>query len=171
LTVEDFHGTASVLVFGDAWELNHDVLVQDAPLLIRGSVSGRERDEESPPIFLDSVAPLSALWNSGTLGVEIQLPAEVEDAIPAASDVFRAFPGSASVFVRWQARPDGAEEPEDADTQGGVAVAAPPRRRAAATAAVRLRVRNFQVAPGEALLARLRELFGSASVRLVRSAG
>jgi hypothetical protein len=75
------------------------------------------------------------------------------------------------VFVRWLARPDRAEEPEEADTQGGVAVAAPPRRRAAATAAVRLRVRNFQVAPSEALLARLRELFGNASVRLVRSAG
>ena len=171
LTVEDFHGTASVLVFGDAWELNHDVLVQDTPVLMRGSVSGRERDEESPPIFLDSVAPLSALWNSGTLGVEIQLPAEMEDAIPAASDVFRTYPGNASVFVRWLARPEQPPESEDAEVQGGVAVAAPPRRRAAAPAAVRLRVRNFQVAPSEALLARLRELFGNASVRLVRSAG
>ena len=28
--VEDFIGTATVLAFGDAWELNQDVLVQDA---------------------------------------------------------------------------------------------------------------------------------------------
>src|SRR5690606_29474757 len=52
LLVEDFHGTATVLAFGESWEAFHDLLVQDAPVLIRGTVSGRERDEDDPPIFL-----------------------------------------------------------------------------------------------------------------------
>jgi hypothetical protein len=54
ITVEDFHGTATVLAFGEAWQKKHrEVLKQDAPVLIRGAVSGRERDEEDPPLFLD----------------------------------------------------------------------------------------------------------------------
>jgi DNA polymerase III subunit alpha len=60
LTVEDFYGTATVLAFGDVWEQYHDLLTQDAPVLLRGSVSGRDRDEDAPPIFLDSVVPLAS---------------------------------------------------------------------------------------------------------------
>ena len=69
ITVEDFFGTASVLAFSDPWEANQDVLVQDAAVLIRGTVSGRDRDEEAPPIFLDSVAPLNALWSNGQIAL------------------------------------------------------------------------------------------------------
>ena len=54
-------GTATVLAFGDVWDQYHDLLVQDAPVLIRGQVSGRDRDEDDPPIFLDSVVPLAQL--------------------------------------------------------------------------------------------------------------
>src|SRR5262249_34480986 len=100
ITVEDFYGTASVLAFSDSWEMNQDVLVQDAPVLIRGSVSGRDRDEELPPIFLDSVAPLSAVWANGQVAVEIALNGD-EDAVAAAADIFRAHPGTAPVYVRW----------------------------------------------------------------------
>jgi DNA polymerase III subunit alpha len=58
ITVEDFHGTATVLAFGESWAQNKEALVKDAPVLIRGAVSGRERDEEDPPIFLDGVVAL-----------------------------------------------------------------------------------------------------------------
>ena len=53
ITVEDFHGTATVLAFGESWAKYKEVLKQDAPVLIRGAVSNRERDEEDPPVFLD----------------------------------------------------------------------------------------------------------------------
>jgi hypothetical protein len=53
---------------------------------------------------------------------------------------------------------------------GGVAVAVAPRvERAVKSRPVRLRARAFQVAPSEALVAQLREVFGAAGVRLVRS--
>src|SRR5690606_25011996 len=67
ITVEDFHGTASVLAFGESWERNKDSLQKDTPVVLRGAVSGRERDEEDPPIFLDGVTPLASVRESGTV--------------------------------------------------------------------------------------------------------
>jgi DNA polymerase-3 subunit alpha len=174
ITVEDFFGTATVLAFSEAWEMNQDVLTQDTPLLIRGSVSGRERDEESPPIFLDAATPLSALWQSGQMAVEIALPHDAEEVVSAVGTIFRAHPGSAAVFVRWMPQVSRGDidpvEPEVSLENGGVAIAAPPRlRRSAQDKPVRLRARAFQVLPSEALLLELRSVLGNENVRLVRN--
>jgi DNA polymerase III subunit alpha len=156
ITVEDFHGTASVLAFRDAWDHYHDLLVQDAPVLIRGSVSGRERDEDAPPIFLDSVVPLHTLRGSGSLALELDLPAgTAEDALAAAGNALRSHPGTAPVFVRWSGG-------EGAGNGNGGATGA------VAGTGVRLRSRTLAVTPTEALLHELRELFGGDHVRLVR---
>jgi DNA polymerase III subunit alpha len=174
IMVEDFFGTAAILAFSETWDLNQDVLVQDTPLLIRGAVSGRERDEESPPIFLDAATPLSALWGSGQLAVEVTLPHNAEEAVAALGDVFRAHPGSAAVYVRWTP-PAAAEESEPGVEvevgAGGVATVAPPRRRRATQEKpVRFRARAFQVLPSEKLVSELRSVLGADQVRLVRSA-
>ncbi len=170
VTVEDFFGTASVLAFSDAWEMNQDVLVQDAAVLIRGSVSGRDRDEEQPPIFLDSVSPLSTVWTNGQLAVEIALNGN-EEAVGTAAEILRAHPGNAPVYVRWI--PSVVEVPapiESESPNGGVAVAVQPRtERTVKPKPVRLRSRAFQVAASDGLIAELRAVFGSDSVRLVRS--
>jgi DNA polymerase-3 subunit alpha len=148
ITIEDFHGTASVLAFGDVWQQYHDLLVQDAPVLIRGSVSGRDRDEDAPPIFLDSVVALETLRQSGHLGVELTLGADASsDALSAATAVFRAAPGAAPVYVTVR----------QGNGNGG------------SRETVRLRSRSLTVQPSEALLAKLRELFGAERIRLVRS--
>jgi DNA polymerase-3 subunit alpha len=148
LTVEDFYGTASVLAFGDVWEQYHDLLVQDAPVLLRGSVSGRDRDEDAPPIFLDSAVPLHQLRGSGALAIELALGnGGGAEAVGRATEVFRAHPGQSPVYVL--VSHGGAE--------GG------------ATERVRLRSRSITVLPSETLLNDLRELFGSDRIRLVRS--
>ena len=122
-------------------------LVQDAAVLIRGTVSGRERDEEAPPIFLDSATPLHLLRANGTFGVEVALPADAaEELVAEAMAAFRAHPGTAPLFVRWaHVNGKGVEE-------------------------LRLRSRSLTVAPTDGLMATLRELFGAEHVRLVRSA-
>ena len=153
ITIEDFTGTATVLAFRDVWDQYHDLLEQDAPVLIRGSVSGRERDEDAPPIFLDSVTPLHLLRSNGSLGVEVVLPVDAaEDAVARATAAFRTHPGTSPVFVRWTpggtGNGNGRRGPDD----------------------LRLRSRTLGVAPSEGLLATLRELFGAERVRLVRSA-
>ena len=76
ITVEDFQGTAQVLAFKDTWQSYKETLRQDAVVLLKGKVSGRERDEEDPPIFLDSAEPLDAVPNSGRLAVEIEVDPE-----------------------------------------------------------------------------------------------
>jgi DNA polymerase III subunit alpha len=143
LTVEDFYGTASVLAFGDVWEQYHDLLTQDAPVLLRGTVSGRDRDEDAPPIFLDSVVPLAQLRAGGTLAVEVALPdGAPADSVGRAARVFEANPGPSALQVT-VAR--------------------------SGTEMVRLRSRSITVMPNETLLRELRELFGTERIRLVRS--
>jgi DNA polymerase-3 subunit alpha len=113
-------------------------------VLIRGSVSGRDRDEDAPPIFLDSVVSLAHLRANGSLAVELSLPSDAApDVVTRAAQAFRDHPGQAPLYVNV--------------TNGGNG------------GPVRLRSRTVHVAPTQALLHELRELLGSDRVRLVRS--
>jgi DNA polymerase-3 subunit alpha len=143
ITVEDYYGTATVLAFGDSWARWKDVLQQDTPMLIRGAVSGRERDEEDPPMFLDSAIPLAALRESGEVGVCIELGAHGVDPerIQRARECFLQFPGPAPLVVVWKR--DG-DEPK-------------------------LRSKTVRIAPREELLKELRDVLGEERVRLVRA--
>jgi DNA polymerase III subunit alpha len=140
IMVEDFHGTATVLAFGESWEMNRERLVQDSAVLIRGAVSGRDRDEEMPPIFLDGAVPLATVRETGTLAVEILLdPALDAETVQRATAVLQAHPGSTPLHVHWD--------------NGNV---------------VRLRSRTLRVAAGEVALAELRAIFGPDRIRLVK---
>lgn len=150
VTIEDFFGTATILAFGDAWDQYSDILVQDAPVLVRGSVSDRDRDEEDPPVFLDSAVRLSSLRTSGQVGLELRLSSRLEgDALAAASDTFRRHPGSGPVYVRWHA-----EAAPDNGERGS-----------------RLKSKRFMVDLSEDLVAELRQVFGPEGIRLVRIDG
>ncbi len=150
VTVEDFHGTALVLCFGEAWEAAREVLVQDAPVLVRGIVSGRERDEADPPLRLLEAVPLTSVRTNGTLSLELALTRDgAGGAIDEAKRLFREHPGSATLYVRWLGEGGG-------DGHGG---AARPR----------LRSRTFAVSADEGLIGGLRELFGAEHVLLIRS--
>src|SRR5690606_23031093 len=95
ITVEDFLGTATVLAFGDTWANCKELLQKDAPVLLRGSVSGRERDEEDPPIFLDGVVPLASIRETGEVGLCIEMRADEgdPDAVERARVVMAGYPG------------------------------------------------------------------------------
>ena len=146
ITIEDFHGTAQVLAFRDAWAAGKEPLRQDAVVLIRGKVSGRERDEEDPPIFLDGVEPLDDVLKSGRLALRIVLEAGAElpeDAFAEVREALAARPGAAPLEVLWR--------PGDG---------APDRR---------LRSRTLKVDPGSETLRALREVLGEARVGLARA--
>ena len=69
-------------------------------VLISGKVSGRERDEEDPPIFLDEAVLLEGVPNSGQLALQIEWPigAELDDDVFArAKEILAAHPGTAPV--------------------------------------------------------------------------
>jgi DNA polymerase-3 subunit alpha len=169
ITIEDYHGTATILAFGDVWEAHHDILRQDAPVLIRGSVSGRDRDEDAPPIFLDDVVPLASLRSSGSLALEIVIDAGTDvDDLEKAGAAFRAHPGSAPLLVTWQAQRNGAAAAPDQGSSNGTE-AASANGSTAASESARLKSKTVTVTPSHALLGDLRGLFGAEHVRLVRS--
>ncbi len=145
IVVEDFHGTATILGFKDAWQTSKEALAVDAVVLIRGAVSGRERDEEDPPIFLDGVEPLEALPLSGQLSLEIEMePGRNlgDDAFARAKAVLQSHPGAAPVELTL-------------GSDNGVR-------------APRFRSRSLRVDPLGETLPELRKIFGKARVRLVR---
>jgi DNA polymerase-3 subunit alpha len=145
VTIEDFHGTATVLAFKDAWQASKEKLRQDAVVLIRGAVSNRERDEEDRPVFLDEVLLLEELQYSGQLAVRIELEPGSElpvEAFEKARSVLAAHPGAAPVEVTLGSD-NGVEAP-------------------------RFRSRTLRVNPTREALHSLQELFGKTRVRLVR---
>ena len=145
ITVEDFHGTASVLAFKDNWQKYKETLQQDAVVLLSGKVSGRERDEEDPPIFLDDALLLEGVPNSGQLAlqIEFQVGAELDDDVFArAKEVLVAHPGTAPVELRL-----------GTDNGAGSPV---------------FRSRTLKADPTHETIEALQEMFGKARVRLVR---
>jgi DNA polymerase III subunit alpha len=144
LTVEDFHGTASVLAFGEAWQQARDILVQDGAVLLRGTVSNRERDEEDPPIFLDRAESLDDIGQSSRVAVAIEVTGgavPAEDRLRKIRELAGRHPGRAPLEIHL-ANGDGLEH--------------------------RLRSRSIRLAPERESLAGLRELFGQGRIRLVR---
>ena len=140
---EDYHGTATALAFRDAWSRNRDTLEQGKPVLLRGSVSGRERDEGDPPLFLDTATPLEQVYESGRIAICIELSSSSEidaERLAKALKIARAHPGQAAIHVVVE---NGSDEPS------------------------RLRSRALLVTPLPSVLAELRGVLGEARVRLV----
>ena len=146
ITVEDFQGTATVLAFREVWQSCKEVLQQDAVVLIAGKVSGRERDEEDPPIFLDGARPLDDVATSGEISVQIEL--ELGSTLPEAAfaeakKVLASHPGAAPVVV--QVGSDNGER------------------------APRLKSRTLRARADGDTVSALQKLFGRGNVRLVRT--
>ncbi|WP_420636603.1 DNA polymerase III subunit alpha [Candidatus Palauibacter sp.] len=164
LTIEDFHGTATTLAFGDIWQKNRGLLTDDRPVLITGTVSGNSRDDEDPPIFLDSVRPLADVRDEGQVGILIELR-EDEPPEPGAFDrareLLEASRGRGPLYLEWRAvarRDESGTEPVDGGPVEGGEEASPPRFESG----------TLRVSPTAALVEELRALLGS-GVKLVRS--
>jgi len=143
ITVEDFHGTATVLAFGESWAKYKDVLKQDAPVLLRGAVSNRERDDEDPPVFLDGAVPLDDIRSGGDVGVQIEIGSDgpSPEALAAAKRILAEHEGPGALVVVWR--------------NGG-------------TEQTKLKSKTVKVMPREELLVALRETLGPERVSLHR---
>lgn len=144
ITVEDFFGTATVLAFGDTWQANKERIVPDAVLLLRGKVSDREGDEETPPIFLDGVERLEDIRTEGRLSIVVDVePGRVppNERFAAARALVQQSPGRAPLELHWS----------DSGGDG-----------------FRLRSRTLRVNPTDETLSELRTLFGAGRIRMVR---
>jgi len=145
ITVEDFHGTATILAFRDTWQRCKEVLEQDAVVLVRGKVSGRERDEEDPPIFLDDAESLEAVSRSGRVALAITVdPGEgfSDEEVQRARKAMENNLGRAPLEVHL--------------ANGGGLEA-------------RLRSRSLTVDPSPRLLGELKEVLGPGRIRMTRA--
>ncbi|MFB6241114.1 MAG: DNA polymerase III subunit alpha, partial [Gemmatimonadota bacterium] len=144
LTLEDYHGTATAMAFGDTWEEHREVLTRDRPVLVKGEISDRSRDEDDPPIFVDSARPLSRVRTSGRVGVCIELRPDDDlppDAFDRAREAAEEAAGDGPLYVDWRGNGDGTS---------------------------RFASESLGVEPDEGLLSELRGLFGTDRVHLVR---
>jgi DNA polymerase-3 subunit alpha len=147
LTLEDFHGTAPALVFNETWIAYRDILSEDRPVLIEGSVSDNSRDEDNPPIFVDSVRPLEELGSSGEIGICIELrqgDEAAEDEFEHVRRVIQGAPGPGAVVLRWTPTGRNGSDPPLLTSQ------------------------TLRVTPNAVVLAELRTLLGRDRVHLIR---
>ena len=144
LVVEDFAGSAEVLVFPEAWAALSDRVRTDVPVLIKGGYSRRDQDAENPTFIVESITRLAELRATGQFAVALDLdpesglPAAVMKDIRAVAD---AHPGSAPLELRWRGK-DGTP--------------------------ARLRSASLRLSTAGPALLELRALIGPERVRLVR---
>jgi DNA polymerase-3 subunit alpha len=144
LTVEDFGGTAELLVFPEAWAAIGDRVQTDVPVLIKGGYSKRDQDADNPTFIVETITRLAELRANGQFAISLELdsdaplPAEVMRDIRA---VAMAHPGSAPLELRWRG-PDGSP--------------------------ARLRSSSLKLSTAGPALLELRSLLGAERVRLVR---
>ncbi|MDX1495437.1 MAG: hypothetical protein R3253_15320, partial [Longimicrobiales bacterium] len=146
ITVEDFHGTATVLAFRETWQQYKEILEQDAVVLVTGKVSGRERDEEDPPIFLDAARLLQDVADTGELAIQIELELDSDVPVTAfekAREVLTDHPGESPIWL--QLGQDNGEP------------------------APKLRSRSLKATPDAETMDQLQKLFGRGNVRVVRA--
>ena len=161
LTIEDFHGTATTLAFGEVWQKHRDLLTDDRPVLVTGTVSGNSRDDDDPPIFLDSVQRLADVQDGGEVAVLIELREDAPpepDALDRVRALLETSAGRGPLYVQWKAAVKPGEDPvppvngEPADEAG----------------VPRFESRTLRVSPTSALVTELGALLGG-EVKLVRS--
>ncbi len=146
ITVEDFHGTADILAFKDNWTKCKETLVQDSPVVVRGKISSRERDEENPPVFLDDVVSMEELPNSGEITLQINLIKDkqsIEETLSQIKKTLSDHPGNAPLELCLNDNDNGSP--------------------------IRMRSKTLYVNPSPETLDELGELLGQPQVRLVRS--
>src|SRR5207245_6843541 len=107
LTLEDFHGTAEALVFPEAWAKLNEVIRTDRALLLAGSYSARDRDEEQAPFIVETAQALDELRASGAICIALRWSpgAPPPDATRAVAALCAAHPGPAPVQVEWEPHP------------------------------------------------------------------
>ncbi|MFQ5549879.1 MAG: hypothetical protein ACE5FJ_01425 [Gemmatimonadales bacterium] len=144
LTLEDFHGTAEAIVFPDKWRELSSVIQPDQALVLTGSYSTRDRDEEQAPFIVEGAQAIESLRESGAVGLGISWTRENAPnpgAVKAVAALCLAHPGAAPVVVDW------------GDGNGSQA---------------RLQSRNLRVALSNDLVSEVRKIMGPERVRLVR---
>jgi DNA polymerase-3 subunit alpha len=143
LTIEDFSGSAEVLIFPEKWATLNDQIRTDVPMLLKGAYSRRDEGGDNPAYIVDSATKLAEMRTNGqvTVAIDLSKGAYSGDVMSDVRAIAETFPGSAPLEFRWS------------DGTGTKA---------------RLRSRSLTLAADGATLNALRNILGESSVRLQR---
>jgi DNA polymerase-3 subunit alpha len=143
LTIEDFSGSAEVLIFPEKWAVLNDQIRTDVPMLLRGAYARRDESADNPAFIVESATKLAEMRTNGNVTVAIDLAkgAYSGDVISDVRAIAETYPGSAPLEFRWS---------DESGTQA------------------RLRSRSLTLAADGAALSALRNILGESSVRLQR---
>jgi DNA polymerase-3 subunit alpha len=143
LTIEDFSGSAEVLIFPEKWATLNDQIRTDIPMLVKGAYSRRDEGGDNPAFIVESATKLAEMRTNGQVTVAIDLAkgAYSGDVMSDVRAIAETYPGSAPLELRWS---------------DGTGVQA------------RLRSRSLTLAADGAALSALRNILGESSVRLQR---
>jgi len=102
LTVEDFGGSATALVFGETWQRLRERLQPDTAVVLTGTVSNRDGDEP-PPLYVEDAQPLDDWLASGAVALELRLAPGADPALlPEVARLCADYPGPVPLRVRWR---------------------------------------------------------------------
>jgi DNA polymerase-3 subunit alpha len=141
--LEDFSGSAEVLMFPEAWAAMGDRVRTDVPVIVRGGFNRRDEGADNPTFLVEGIQPLAEMRANGQIAIAIDL-AERQlppDVMADVASVVSTHPGSAPIELRW------------ATSDGAV---------------TRWRSRTMKVAASGPALHELRALLGEDRVRLIR---
>ncbi|HEY4671532.1 MAG TPA: DNA polymerase III subunit alpha, partial [Gemmatimonadaceae bacterium] len=143
LTIEDFSGSAEVLIFPEKWATLNDQIKTDVPMLLKGAYPRRDESADNPSFIVDSATKLAEMRTNGqvTVAIELAKGAYSGDVMSDVRAIAENYPGSAPLEFRWT------------DGTGSQA---------------RLRSRSLTLAADGAALSALRNILGESSVRLQR---
>jgi DNA polymerase III subunit alpha len=138
--LEDMLGTVDMLVFPDAYKRNGEKLKLEVPVLIRTGV--RVEEDTNPKLTVTEITPLEDVKVRLPRSIRIQIPLEV--ASPESVDELHAFCSS---------RPGEAKMLFDVTREGDFMAV--------------MEAERYNVLPDRAFFARVEELFGRGSVRVI----
>jgi len=144
LTVEDFSGSAEVMVFPEKWSVLSDQVKTDVPILLKGGYLRRDETSDNATFVVESITRMAELRASGQVMISIRLtrdPALDPEVMRDVRSIAESFPGTAPLEVTYS------------DGNGLRA---------------RLRSRSLTLAVNNTALNDLRSLLGSDAVRLQR---
>jgi DNA polymerase-3 subunit alpha len=144
LTIEDFSGSAEVMIFPEKWSVLAEQVKTDVPVLIKGGYPRRDQTADNPSFIVESVTRLAELRANGQLMISIDLARDASldpQVVRDVRAVVESFPGAVPLEINYS------------DGNGLRA---------------RLRSRTLTLAVNNTALNDLRSLLGIESVRLQR---
>jgi DNA polymerase-3 subunit alpha len=100
VTLEDLQGTIEVIMWPEIYAAVNEILAQDEPILIRGTV---DSEGNAPKVIASEVYPLSEAKNhwKGKLHIQIRTPGLERDTLVAIKDIVSAHKGSNQLILHF----------------------------------------------------------------------